>query len=309
MIDKTIAKSNRILVKSKDKYLSEIFLGELSELYPDNEMVVCHEVDKFIETINRGSLFGGDSKIVVLWDLTDEAVKQIHVYLDYEVFDRIILIEHKTLKRLKAYQNIKASFDNMKLESPDLNGCKRWLAGHLSKNKLSTSGNVIGCLIERKGNNLSTLAKEVEKLKLLYGDKEITVSDCSKIVGSTSEFDTFKFVDNFVHKKTKPCIQEIKKLDQSQYIKIVHFLQNYVERLYKISIYRSQKKSAQDIAELVSIPKFIVMTKYFSALSVYPKIKILKLLDLLNDLDKYLRLTKFNKTTVMETYILKAGTL
>lgn len=309
MLDKSIAKYDKILVKSSDKFLSEMFIGEIKDMLPDMKMDICYDVDTFVEKINRGGLFGTEKRIIVLWDLTDEAVQQLSPYLGYAIEDKLILIENKTLKRLKAYQNIKASFEYAKLNKPDIRGCRGWLAGYMSKQGLKVSGDVIGTLIERKGIDLSALANEVQKLKLLYGEKEITVSDCCRVVGNTSEVNMFEFVDNFVHKRTKKCIEDIGKINPNEYVKVIHFLQNYVEKLYTIAIHRSRKRSAQDISELVGIPKFYVTTKYFSALSVYPKVNLLKLMDLLNELDKNIRIVRYNRHTIMEFYMLKASSI
>jgi DNA polymerase III delta subunit len=275
-------------------------------IHKDKPYRVCFDHETFLSEMNRGSLFGTEPMLLIMRGLTDDAVRAIAPLLDYETEDIIALIEQSTLKRVKPYQKIKSECAFLKLEPLPARACKKWLTDYMASEGVRYTTDIPGYLIERRGTDLPTLAHEVKKLKLLSAGENVTEAMCATVVSVNPDANNYEFVDSFIHKRTKKMLKEMKKIEESQLIPLLHFLLNYLERLYKISIYRSQKRNAGDIADLIGIPKFIIQTKYLTALSVFPKGKILKLFDILNDLDFQLRLSKWNRKMLFEFYMLKA---
>lgn len=307
MVDKSILKGDRpILVKSADSFLTDVFISEIRSIHKDRPYRVCFDHETFLSEMNRGGLFGTEPMLLILRGLTDDAVRAIAPLLDYKTEDVIALVEQSTLKKVKPYQKIRSECAFLKLESLPARSCKTWLTGYMASKGVCYTTDIPGYLIERRGTDLPTLAHEVKKLRLLSGGGEVTESMCATVVSVNPDANNYEFVDSFTHKRTKKLLQEMNKIEESQLIPLLHFLLNYLERLYKIAIYRSQKRSGGEIADLIGIPKFIIQTKYLTALSIFPKGKILKLIDLLNELDLQLRLSKWNKKMVFELCILKA---
>jgi DNA polymerase III delta subunit len=181
--------------------------------------------------------------------------------------------------------------------------CRSWLHTYMLREGLKFAPEVPAYIVNKRGPDLRALSNEVRKLK--YLNKEITESLCSSIISDSCNINFFEIVDHFSHKHTNKFFQEFSKIDESKYIQLLHFLIGQVEKLYKVSIYREQKKTADEIAEIIGIPKFIVQTKFYTAISIFNKIKLLKILDLLNDLDLKLRLSKYSNRLVFEAYVLK----
>lgn len=310
MTDKSILKGDKpILVKSDDPFLIDLFMHDIKEIYPDIICKLFFDHESFLSEMNRGGLFGNSPEILVFKNLTDDAVQAIAPLLDYHTQDIIALIEQSTLKKVKAYQKIRSECAFLKLEALSENDCRKWLIQYLSSQGIFSNFDLAAFLVSNCGTNLSSLANEIKKIRLLSESVEITEKLCQDVVYDDSMTNSFGFVDNFIHKRVKNTLMELNKVEEAQFIMLLHFLISYVERLYKIAIYRFKKYSAEEISEFVGIPKFIIQTKYYTALTIYPKVKLLKLLDMMNDLDVKLRLSWVDKRTLFELFILKSSTI
>lgn len=310
MVDKSILKGDRpILVKSADSFLTDVFISEMRSIHKEKPLKVCFDHTIFLSEMNRGDLFGTEPMVLILRGLTDDAVRAIAPLLDYKTEDIIALVEQSTLKKVKPYQKIKSECAFLKLESLPARSCKKWLTEYMVSQRVRYTTDIPGYLIERSGTDLPTLAHEVKKLRLLSKDEPVTENMCATVASVNPGANSYEFVDSFIHKRTKKMLQEMAKLEEPQLIPLLHFILNYLERLYKISIYRSQKRNSGEISDLIGIPKFIIQTKYLTALSVFPRGKLLKLFDLLNDLDLQLRLSKWNRKALFEFYMLKAANI
>lgn len=310
MVDKSILKGDRpILVKSADSFLTDIFISEMKAIHKGKSSRVCFDHDTFLSEMNRGGLFGTEPMLLILRGLTDDAVRAIAPLLDYRTEDAIALVEQTTLKKVKPYQKIRSECAFLKLDPLPAKSCKKWLTEYMATQGLRYTTDIPGYLVERRGTDLPTLAHEVKKLYLLSAGGDVTEAMCDMVVSVNPDANNYELVDSFIHKRTKKMLMELRKTEEAQLVPLLHFLLNYIERLYKIAVYRSQKRSASDIADLVGIPKFIIQTKYLTALSVFPKGKLLKLFDLLNELDLQLRLSKWNRKMLFEFYMLKAANL
>lgn len=303
-MDKTALKNNKkFLINCADPFMAELFIKECVDTYKGLELKKCYDTNIFIEELNRGALFGSSGRIIALMNLSDDNIQDIEPFLGYEVEDIIILVESGTLKKNKAYIQIKSDYSYQKIEKLSAKDCKSWLHTYMLKEGLKFFPEIPAYIVGVKGNDLRVLVNEVKKLK--YLNREINESLCSSVIGDSDEIDFFKFIDHFGHRRVSDCLGEFKRIDEGRYVQLLHFMIGYVEKLYKIAIYREQKKTADEVSDLIGLPKFIIQTKYFTVLSIFNKVKLLKILDLLNDLDVKLRLTKYGTNLVFESYLLK----
>jgi DNA polymerase III delta subunit len=303
-MDKTALKKNKkFLISCADPFMAEMFIEECLETYKDYELKKCYDTDTFIEELNRGALFGSSKRIIALMALSDDNIQDIEPFLNYEVEDIIILVESGALKKNKAYVKIKSDYSYQKLEKLSNKDCRSWLHSYMTKEGLKFKPDIPMLIISIRGADLRALTNEVKKLK--YLNREIDEGLCYSVVCSSDEVDFFKFIDHFGHKRLSDCLGEFNKVDESRYTQLLHFMIGYIEKLYKMAIYREQKKTADEISDLIGLPKFIIQTKYYTVLSIFNKVKLLKVFDLLNDLDIKLRLTKYGTRLVFESYLLK----
>jgi DNA polymerase III delta subunit len=304
MINKTAIQNNKkFLLHCADTFLSSVFVDECHSVYKDHTVEYCFSTDSFTESLNRGSLFNDNKRILVLTDLSDDNIQDIEPFTNYDTDDVIILIEKSTLKKNKEYVRIKTNYAYVKIEDLPERECKSWLHTYMIREGLKFAPEIPAYIIKRRGTDLGALSNEVRKLKLL--GKEVTEDICNYVVSISNDSDFYVFIDHFSHKRLANCLKEFYKVDENKYVSLLHFMLGYVEKLYKIAIYRDQKKATDEIADLMGLPKFILQTKYYTVLSIFSKVKLLKMMDLLNELDLQLRVSQFDKTLLFETYIMK----
>jgi DNA polymerase III delta subunit len=304
MLDRTsIKKNKKFLINCSDSYMANVFIEECKTIYSDYTVKMCFNAQEFIEELNGGFLFNSDKKILALMNFSDENIQDIEPFLDYETEDIIILVEHSAIKKNKAYIKIKSDYAYQKLEDMSEKECRSWLHTFMVKVDLKFQPEIPSFIISRRGKDPRALTNEVKKLK--YLNKEVTESLCSAIVCESYDSNFFELMDHFSHRRSEQCLKEFNKVDESKYIQLLHFIIGQFEKLYKVTIYKEQKKSAEEISDIIGVPKFIVQTKLYTAISIFNKVKILKVIDLLNDLDVQLRLSKYSNKLIFESYILK----
>ena len=303
-MDKTVIKNNKkFLVHSPDTFLSNMFINTCKEIYNDYTAEYCYDLESFSECVNRGSLFNENKRILILTELSDENIQDFIPLIGYGTDDVIILVEKASLKKGKDYVKVKASYTYVKIEELSEKECRDWLHAHMLKEGLKFATTIPLYIVKKRGPDLRALSNEVRKLKLL--NKDVTEALCDEVVSTSGESDFFSFIDNFSHKRLEACLIDFYKVEESKYVSLLHFMLSFVERLYKTAIYREQKKSTDEVADLTGLPKFILQTKYYTVLSIFSKVKLLKMLDLLNELDFQLRVSKYSNTLLFETYILR----
>jgi len=304
VIDRTLIKNNKkFLLHCTNSSISDLFISECKSVYSDYSVEYCPDISSFSELLNRGSLFSDSKSILVLSNLLDEDVQDLGSVITCDTEDILVLIERSTLKKNKAYTNLKSSFTYIKLEDLPEKDCRSWLHLYMTGEGLNFASNIPQFIIDKRGTDIGCLVNEVDKLKLL--GQEITESLCNLVVSTDSEANLFVVSEHFFHRRFKECLKEFDKVEEGKYISLLHLLLSQVEKLYKIAIYREQKKDTEEIADLINLPRFILQTKYYTVLSIFNKVKLLKILDLLNDLDLKLRLCQFDKKVLFEIYISK----
>lgn len=297
--------SNKFLVSSKDPFLISEFIEKIRTIFNDYEYKMCVDIEDFLELYHRGDIFSSDPMIIYLWELTADAVKELAPIVSLPTKDILIFTERKILSKTKAYTSFTAECSPVKLSPLNEKECLRWVSARMRSMGLKFERDVPKILIDKKSSDLYALDSEIRKLKVLYGNKEIDKS-FSNYIAESSDAKIFEFMEHLFHKRRGQAIQEFYKFSEDYYVKLVHTLIGNIEKIYKIASYRSQKRDAEEIAELTSISKFIIKTKYFTILSVYGKTKLLKLMDIFNDLDYQLRLSPLPKKLIFEAYLIKA---
>jgi DNA polymerase III delta subunit len=297
--------NNKFLLSSKEPYLVIEFTEKLRNLYPEYSYKMCMDLDPFLEQYHRGGMFSDSPMILCLWEITAESLKELSPLVCQPTQDILIFVERKVLAKNKLYTNFKAECYPITLDPLNEKDCHSWVSGRMISNGLNFNRDLVKILVEKKSNNLYALDSEIRKLKVIFGEREIGVS-AAKYIAESSEARIFEFMEHLFHKRKDKALQEFYKFPEDEYIKLVSSLLSSLERTYKIAVYKSQNKTPDDIASLVGINKFIIKTKYFTVISVYNKIKLLKLIDIFNDLDYNLRLSPLPKKLLFEAYLLKA---
>jgi DNA polymerase III delta subunit len=300
--------SNKYLLKTKDIFLINNFLGELKRKKTGYKVVRCAEVEEFINKSLIIDLFDDYKKILILNDLTPDALDPLVSMIHCKTEDVLVLIQQGTLSRTKSYTIIKGACQLVEFNKLNESECAVWVRKWLKDYDLIFSEDIPSHIVFCVGMDISKLESEVKKIKFYFNgskDRILTKSVCSEIFTESNDVNYFGLVENLLRKRIVDVFHELKKIDDYSLVKLNHMIINQVEKIYKVAIYREQKFSIEDICELLSISKYILTTKFYSFLSLYNKTKLIMLLDILNELDNKLRLTQYNKHTVFESYILK----
>lgn len=299
----------KFLIKTSDLFIISNFINEFSILYPTYKIIECFDTEKFIDTVNGTSLFDESKRVIVLQELISDSLDSIYSIINNDTDDIWVLIQRETLPRNKSFTNIKGACNYINFKDLTEDECASWVRTWLNEISINFSEDIPQYIVSRVGTDPTMLKNEVKKLKYYYHDKkryEITRENCDICFPDNVEAQYFEIINNFLRKRIKEVMVGIKKIDEYSYVKFIHLLIGQIRKVYQAAIYKEQKMNEEDIGAMLGLPKFIVKMKLLSVLSFYNKVKLMQLLDLLNVLDVELRLTKFPKELIFQSYLLKA---
>jgi DNA polymerase III delta subunit len=301
--------NNKFLIKTDCSFLIENFIEKLKNTFSGYVIVSCDTSDSFIEKASAVNIFNDDKRMLILKDLDADSLDAIGAIVDISTDDVWIIIQRQTVSRTKSYTNIKGACQLIELKDLNESQCAVWVRQWLTELKLVFPEEIPSYIVSRVGTDITKLHNELKKVAAYYTeskDQVLTQLTCDDIFSEDVEAQFFVIVENFFRKRIKEVMEDVKKIDEYSLVKLLHMLIGQAEKLYKVAIYREQKMSPDDIGNMLSVPKFIVTTKFFSYLSFYNKVKLIMLLDLFNTLDIELRLSKYPAYLVFESYLLKA---
>ncbi len=168
------------------------------------------------------------------------------------------------------------------------------------------SSSAINLLLERVGNNLELIYKEVEKLKLYkIDDKTINVEDVEAITVENINIDIFKFVDDIINKNKNNAIKTYKQLIaiNEEPIKIVALLASKFRLMYQASQLIKKGYTEDAISEILKVHKYPVHLAILAGYKYNPKL-LLKYLNDLADLDIGIKTGEKDKELALELFIL-----
>ena len=299
----------KFLVKSKGSFLTREFLRKTNEELKDYKLIECFDLQSFSEAYESLNLFDQSRKLVVLQNVLKDDLEALGEMLDNDVSEDIaVLVEQETLLKTKAYTRLKSLCEYVELKQPREAACAVHVRDWMKSYDMEFPEELPSYIVARVGSDLSRLRNEVKKMSYLLkeeGERTATKLVADQLMSSEVSSSYFSIMEAVFRKKVSEAIEEVSKIDEYSYTALIHFMINQVEKIYKVAIYKEQGKSPEDIADLVGVPVFIVKTKMISVLSFYPKIKLLKMQDILNELDVDIRLSSYPKNLVMESYLLR----
>lgn len=304
-----IINSNKYLLKTKDIFLVETFITKLLNKNPGYKVYRYDNIEEFINRVLIIDLFDNKKKILVLNNLLPDFLEPLSGMIHCKIEDILILVQQGTVPRTKPYTIIKGVCQLIEYKKQDASQCAVWVRKWLKDFDVVFSEDIPFYIVECLGNDVSKLKTEVNKIKFYFlesKDKVLTKLICTEIFTESNEANYFLLIDHFLKRHIVEVCEELKKVDEYSFVKLNHMIINQVEKIYKVIVYKEQKLSTDDICDLLNVPKYILKTKLLTFLSYYNKVKLIVLLDYLNELDTNLRLSKFNKRTLFESYLLRA---
>lgn len=182
-----------------------------------------------------------------------------------------------------------------------------WIRGNITEAGYNAANEIDQLIFSRVGPNMAALAHELEKLFILKSeDKVITSEDVEQVVSLTAVSTAFELFENLLKRnvyKALGCFYSYAR-SHDNFVEIVAFLGSYLEKMYRMLLLKEKKFKSDDIADIISIPRFLVKTRYMPRAQAFGKNRIAAKIDTICNLNVQLRLFKGNKRVLMERFII-----
>ena len=166
--------------------------------------------------------------------------------------------------------------------------------------------NVIRFFIDRCGNNLDILSKEVEKIKT-YKDNDLIVTkdDIINLTTKNIDIDIFAFVDTIVNKNKEKALEIYNEMiiNGEEPIKILVILANQFRIIYQAKELYKKGYSGNDIATQIGIHPYRIKLALEKAVN-YDSKTLLNYLSKLADLDYDIKIGNIDASLGLELFIL-----
>lgn len=205
-------------------------------------------------------------------------------------------------KITKILKNSDSSFEFNEISNID-----RYILEKLKPYKISSLS--LNLFIDRVGENVRILSKEIEKIKLYKDtDLEITDDDILNLTCKNVDIDIFHLIDNIINKKRKDAIDSYDEMikRKEEPIKILITLANQIRILYQVKCFLNQGYSEKDIANILEIHPYRVKLAGIKCRS-YSEDTLINLLERLADLDYKIKTSKVDKVLGLKILILTWG--
>lgn len=300
-------RGKKFLLSGPENFLKEHLVQCARGMCQDFFVFYPDEAAEAYETISTVDLFSS-SRALILYDLDrmkpDKFVEPIRGFEDIIV---ATLSEKADLKSRVVTELIGAM---VPVACEKLKGYGNdypiWVSGFISESGFSTDEGVCDLIFERVGDDMFALSKEIQKLFLVKADdKKIALEDVQRYVSVTARASAFDILDDLLKKDVKSALKRFKSFSESSesIVEFVKFLFNYMEKLYRILLLRDKKFEADDIADIVGLPRFLVKTKYLPKALGLGKSAISAKIDQLCHLDARVRTFKGDKRILIEQFI------
>jgi len=161
-----------------------------------------------------------------------------------------------------------------------------WIQKYFKENKVDISDEASHEIYQRQGPDMFAISNELEKL-LLVRTGVVTEEDVRKFVPHTARATAFNILGDLLNKDVAAALKKLATLDDPN--EFLKFLGNYLEKMYRILILREQKFEAEQIADIVKIPAYLVKVKYLPRAVGLGKDWILRKMNDVNTLEVRLR--------------------
>lgn len=302
-------KETKFALVGKERYLKSSFIKTADEVYPDCTLCSLYPDDQeeALGLLESEDLFGAKLFVFHSFDemkmeAFDRAVK------DYDG-NLILVISEKSRLKSRAITSI--------LSNVTVVECKKlrdygmdyplWIRNNITEAGFTAPDSIDLQIFLRVGPNMSVLAHELEKLFIVKSEeKAITAEDVEKIVSLTAVSTAFELFESLLKRnvcKALECFYSYSR-NHDNFIEIVSFLGSYLEKMYRMLLFKEKKFASDDIADIINIPRFLMKTRYMPRAQAFGKYKIAEKIDSICNLNVQLRLFKGDKKILMERFIL-----
>lgn len=304
-----LKQENKFALVGPEQYLKEHFVKTAEKIYPEHTIISLfpEEQEEALSILRCESLFG--DKFLVLNYFDEMKIKVFEDVIGSYIGNLILVLSSKA--------NLKSRSMTKILSNVVVAECRQlreygtdyplWIRGQISGAGYTAPDEVDQLIFSRVGPSMYAISHELEKLFLVkLDDKNITPEDVTEIVSLTAVSTAFDLFESLLKRnvyRALDCFGSYAK-SQDNFIEITKFLGLYFEKMYRILLLREKKMEANDIADIVNIPRFLVKTKYLPRAIAFGKNRIASKIDSICNLNIRLRLFKGDKKILFEKFIL-----
>lgn len=135
----------------------------------------------------------------------------------------------------------------------------RWIRDELSREAIEIDEDALGMLLQRSGENLSVLKKELEKLTVYLGAKKhVDCSAVEKIVAENAESNIFRLVDELGRKNGVAAVNHLMKMRrQNEHpLRILAMITRHFRLLYHAALLQQQGVTVAKLPAALQVPPF-----------------------------------------------------
>lgn len=162
-----------------------------------------------------------------------------------------------------------------------------WIKSYCTGRGWPIQEKAVRLLSEYIGNNLSRIAKEIDKLLIGYPQgKEITEEIVARQVGMSKEYNVFELQTALAHRNVLKANQILKYFEADPkghpLIPMISMLYNYFSKV--LLIHHNSGKNAKELASILKVNPYF-MKEYQVAARNYPLAKTVRAIELLHKTD------------------------
>tara|TARA_B100000902_G_scaffold274888_1_gene260697 strand:+ start:29 stop:1024 length:996 start_codon:yes stop_codon:yes gene_type:complete len=273
LLEKVVIKSQNKSFDQKILYGKEINIDDLicdAKSFPmidDNQLIIVKEAQ-------------GLKKIEKLED-----------YINQHQSQTILVICYNGSKVRKNTRWYKALINNnfIVFESSKLypNQLPSWLSNHLKNENLLARPKVVAMILEYLGNDLEKISNEIQKIKYLVKNHEISDLDIEKYIGISRKYNNFELQDRIANKDYKASLQIVsyfsKNSTDNPFILTIGMLYSFFSKLLIYHTLSDKSKGPVSVALKINpffTQSYHIASNNYSFEQCISIIKIIKEMDL-----------------------------
>lgn len=305
------------LLFGEEEYLKKQYRNRLMEaLIPEQrEMNYSHYEGK---DISAGAVidtaetlpFFADSRLIVIEDSGwfKKGDSQMTDYLPkLPDTTRLLFVEREVDKRGRLYKAVTKLGYSAEMKRQEEGTLLRWVESRIRREGKRISGDGVRRLLERSGNNMEHLEKEIEKLICYRLDQEeITRADVEAITTWNMEEKVFSMIEAVASKNRRKALEyyyELLALKEPP-MKILSLLNSQFRRLLETISLKQRGMDKGQIAKELGVHPYAV-SKYIGQGSRYKKEEIRQILEEGADLEERVKTGRIADRMSVELFVVK----
>lgn len=194
----------------------------------------------------------------------------------------------KRTRLYKAFDKAGIIFESKKLSEDKI---FKWIKSFFANNNKTIKDEAVNLLIDYLGNNLTSIANELNKI-LLYSEniKEIQVSIVEKVVGASRDYNNFELIKAIgvknITKVSKIILYFSQNPRENPVERTIGLLYNFFNKL--LILKDIQHKTDKEIAEIIDVPLYY-LNEYKIAAKNYTTSMIINAIHLIKDYDSKIK--------------------